>query len=105
MLKNNTNITWKAVIAVLLVMVSLVSMSSVVSASFIELILEEVGELYTLTSSNNRPCEAVPRFITCAHGVQTGCEWVGCTCGTCKNTYYPQECDQCDPSDYYEGDT
>lgn len=51
MKQNNRKKTWKAIVAVVLVMASLFAMASLVSAGFVEEIFSEVCELMTTSSS------------------------------------------------------
>ena len=51
MKQNNKKKTWKAIVAVILVMVTLFSISTMVSAGFVEKVFEEVCELMMTSSS------------------------------------------------------
>ena len=72
MKQNNRKKTWKAIVAVVLVMTSLFAISTAVSAEFVDTVFEEVYDLMT-TSSNNSAhthtdaCyEEVPVYCTIA---------------------------------------
>ncbi len=60
MKQNNRKKTWKAIVAVMLVMATLFSISTVVSAEFVEELFEEVCEMMRSSSSNTGTggCEA-----------------------------------------------
>ena len=51
MKQNNRKNTWKAIVAVMLVMATLFSISTMVSAGFVEEIFEEVCDMMTTSSS------------------------------------------------------
>ena len=50
MKQNNRKNTWKAILAVMLVMATLFSISTMVSANFVEEIFEEVCDMMTVSS-------------------------------------------------------
>lgn len=52
MKQNNRKNTWKAIVAVMLVMATLFSISTMVSAGFVEEVFEEVCDMMTTSSSN-----------------------------------------------------
>lgn len=90
--------TWKAIIAVILVMASLTSMASLVSAGWIESILEEVHTYDVSSSSTQHKCEYELTTITymCFNCRSENTFWVWkCkTCGTDpNNTQY--KCANC----------
>ena len=63
MKQNNRKNTWKAIVAVMLVMTTLFSISTAVSADFVETVFEEVCELMRTSSSNTGIC--TPNYDTC----------------------------------------
>ena len=66
MTNNNRKITWKAIVAVVLVMASLFAMSSLVNAGIVELILgEEYAEVAAAASEES----SEPKPLRCTHPI------------------------------------
>ena len=82
MKQNNKKKTWKAIVAVMLVMASLFAVSTSVNAGLVEVLFEEeLTELVTLSSSSNG----------CTHQWHSTDEVVG-KCSTCKSNTIKQTC-------------
>ena len=56
MKQNNRKNTWKAIVAVMLVMATLFSISTMVSADFVELLFNEEYSVMTSSSSKANSC-------------------------------------------------
>lgn len=61
MKQNNRKKTWKAIVAVVLVMVSLFTISTAVSAEFVELIFDEKEADVMLLYSSNDDCDHIEK--------------------------------------------
>lgn len=77
MKQNNRKNTWKAIVAVMLVMATLFSISTMVSAGFVEEVFEDVCEMMT-TSSAEGECNATSSLVyfecgNCPKGVVWSC--------------------------------
>lgn len=87
MKQNNVRRKLKAIVAVVLTMVSLFTMSSIVNAGFVELILGEDYEFIVMTATSSS---------------ESGCEWHGNGtkgfCVDCKQTKYEKICMKCSPA-------
>ena len=85
MKQNNRKNTWKAIVAVMLVMATLFSISTMVSANFVEEIFEEVCDMMTVSSSISKAdCPAVMTYTPCPNPECYGfieAVWTGCICG------------------------
>ena len=80
MKQNNRKNTWKAIVAVMLVMATLFSVSTAVSAGFVKEIFEEVCDMMT-TSSSTVECKATYEieYFECGN-CPKGAVW---SCGGC----------------------
>ena len=100
MKQNNRKTAWKAVVAVVLVMASLFTVSTMVSASFVEEVLEEVFDMMSLTSSNTGTCKENPTVCPGCN-VKTQTSYI-CVPG-CTNRHHKKPLDlgtcQCWPED------
>lgn len=101
MKQNNRKNTWKAVVAVMIVMASLFAVSTAVSAGFVENVLgEEYEELILTSSSTQAKCQNHNPEEVSRIGVQcTLCSgsdiYVSLTCYACKEkevTIIPHDC-------------
>lgn len=97
MKQNNMRRKLKAIVAVMLVMTTLFSISTMVSAGFVKEVFEEVCGLMT-TSSANSTCGATSYPIYCNFhdDVQIGAGWNNCQCGGHTKKMYSQGCWKCD---------
>ena len=95
MKQNNKKNTWKAIVAVMLVMATLFSISTMVSANFVEEIFEEVCDMMTVSSSISKAdCPATSSIKWCPNTgchKQIECVWSGCLCG--HHVTKPYRCD------------
>lgn len=74
MKQNNRKKTWKAIVAVVLVMASLFSISTAVSAGFVQEVFEEVCVMMSSSSViQDLPC--YPEYTICVCGVTTFVTW------------------------------
>lgn len=83
MKQSNKKKTWKAIVAVMLVMATLFSISTMVSAGFVEEIFEEVCDMMTVSSSiSKKDCPAVKSYKPCDYCQRPiTAVWTGCICG------------------------
>ncbi len=96
MKQNNRKKTWKAVVAVVMVMASLFAVSTVVSAGFVNEVFEEVCEM--MTSSNvsqhehTMDCYIRVVYYCEANGASCTLGKKGCSGGSCRTEYLEREC-------------
>lgn len=100
MKQNNRKNNWKAFVAVILVMVTLFTISTAVSADFVDTVFEKVCEVMTTSSNNSGHVHTRECFVTidircknpnyapkCSNGVE------GCPGGNCLiDRYYVLDC-------------
>ncbi len=80
MKQNNRKMTWKAIVAVVLVIASLFSISTAVSAGFVNEVFEEICVMMSSSIIQDLPCYYV--HTVCACGVTTYVTWY--CMGGCK---------------------
>ena len=88
MKQNNMRRKLKAIVAVVLAMVSLFTMSSIVNAGFVELILGEDYEFIVMTATSSSKSDCVWN----GNGTKKG------ICSDCKQTRYEKICTKCRPA-------
>ena len=97
MKQNNRKNTWKAIVAVMLVMATLFSISTMVSADFVNEVFEEVCDMMSTSSSTSKHthtvlCYELVIWVCSARGTECDLGHDGCQGGVHETQYLDYRC-------------